>query len=221
MAESKEITKPKTTQEQMALTLDRIIPLINKDKDFVTFGNSVEPTRDLMLKLLKAFNLSHDTEIVESTQTRFIMKAIVWDEAGHKSASHGLCTLKEVQKTPRAEHDAMTKAETRAIKRAIESLSGASVINQLILHVFGRFHVQRDVQKGVQQSTNVGELYKHCLKAMDALQEAYPDKYNENAWASDKTYVDECRKNGFADKLNIFIDRKRKLYKDLQEGAHE
>jgi hypothetical protein len=219
MAETKEIAK-RTPEDERRLTLERIVPLINPQKDFATFGNNVEPTRDLMLKLLKSFNLSHDTEIVETTQTRFIMKAVVWDEAGHKSASHGLCTLKEVQNTPRKEHDAMTKAETRAIKRAIESLSGASVINQLILHFYGGFQTTPKQHKPEPHKPTIEEVYKKCLAGMDAMQNAHPEEYTEKSWEHDKQYIDECKKQGFYDKLMDHVHKLAAKYREL-EGEDE
>jgi len=135
--------KQLTPTQEVALSVDNIMPLIVKDEDFVIFHGrngkqNVEPTRDLALKLLKNFNLSYDTTIEEAGEKRFIVKAVVWDEDGHKASGLGLCTFGEVYSKERREHDALTKAETRAIKRAIESLAGQAIINRLIMAVFGK-----------------------------------------------------------------------------------
>ena len=180
-AQKSKESKALTPKEDVAISVDSIMPLIERDSDFVTFRGrngkqNIEPTRDLALKLIKNFKLSYDTTIEEAGDKRFIVKAVVWDEKNHKASGLGLCTFDEVQYSKeRMEHDALTKAETRAIKRAIESLAGQAVINRLIMAVFGSFEVDdepRNVTPPKNPEKKESSLYAKYLTALAEAHDA-------------------------------------------------
>jgi hypothetical protein len=122
----------------------------------------VEPTRDLTLKLAAFFGYSIDSNItnkeVEEKKlgsktsatkriVRYTIKAVVTDPvSGRSSSGHGICGTNgsSINTAGREDHDAMAVAETRAIKRAIEGLCGLPLINQLILHYYGKFTLRVD-----------------------------------------------------------------------------
>jgi hypothetical protein len=126
-----------------------IMPLIRKDEDFALIEDkkrrrfTIEPTRDLCLLLTHYFKLSTDAGIESVVENEreviYTVKAVVWDREGNKSSGLGLASTKESWTPGRERHDAITKAETRATKRAIEAQSGYPIINKLILHLYGGF----------------------------------------------------------------------------------
>lgn len=113
----------------------------------------MEPTRDLAMKIIAFFNLSYDMELLEvkgvkkrsskssRTYTQYTMKATVTAPDGATASGHGIASTEQSYTEGREEHDAMARAETRALKRAIEGRVGLPMINQLIMHFFGGYTV--------------------------------------------------------------------------------
>jgi hypothetical protein len=149
--------------EQIRITVENIVPFIDKDNDFVIFPDkktgkkNIEPRRDLALKIMTHYDLSYDTSIEKLDNKMAVVKAVVWNSMDRKASSFGLCTIDEIPEKSgnRKYHDCLTKAETRAIKRAIESLAGCSVINQLILKMFGDFEVKEQEKNVTNNVTTV------------------------------------------------------------------
>ena len=131
---------------------------INIAKDFALIPQGgvklVEPTRDLAMKLIAFFDLSYDTELISKEEKKlknskgqtltgvmYTMKATVSTSEGVTSSGHGIASTLESHTVGREDHDAMARAETRALKRAIEGRVGLPMINQLIMRMFGGFTV--------------------------------------------------------------------------------
>lgn len=140
--------KPPTAKESLRMSLENVAPLINPKTDFASIKGKIEPTRDLILKLIDPFMLSFDTDLKEKEKvegiTYYTFKAEVRGQDGRTVTGWGKCGTDEVS-GERAEHDALTKAETRALKRAIEAKAGFGMVNQLILHFFGGYQEPKNV----------------------------------------------------------------------------
>ncbi len=130
-----------------ALKVDDIIGSIVSRDDFVEIQGKIEIKRDLALKLFALANLSYDTEMMPamvstSGETVYYVKAKVYKKDGDKIAEGlGACSTKEVVGS-RVHHDALTRAETRAFKRALEACVGLPFINEITLKLFGGYEKQ-------------------------------------------------------------------------------
>ena len=148
--------KPLTAKESLRMSLENVAPLINPKTDFASIKGKIEPTRDLILKLIDPFSLSFDTDLVKEEAVDgvryYTMKAKVAGPDGRTVTGWGKCGTDEVGSGERADHDALTKAETRALKRAIEAKAGYGMVNQLIVKFFGGYEEPRDVTPKEQPS---------------------------------------------------------------------
>jgi hypothetical protein len=149
--------------------VDALLQIIYPPQDFALIPKQgfrgVEPTRDLVMKLIAFFGYSVNTEILEkATEEKslgkmtqgakkiirhYTVKATVSDPTtGRFATGHGIANTDQSSiNTPgREDHDAMTVAETRAVKRAVEAMAGLPIVNQLILHYYGGFTIT--AQKG-------------------------------------------------------------------------
>lgn len=142
--------QPRTYRAKVQKIFDEVLPLVIKDQDFALIEDkkrrryTIEPTRDLNLMLVDYFKISYDTELqrVENRsdrETLYVVKASVWDQKGNKASGLGMASTKETYTAGRWEHDALAKAETRALKRAVEARCGFPIINKMIQHFFGGF----------------------------------------------------------------------------------
>lgn len=173
--------KPPTAKESLRMSLENVIPLINQKTDFANIKGKIEPTRDLILKLIDPFMLSFDTDLKEKERigdvTYYTFKAEVRGQDGRTVTGWGKCGTDEVNEE-RAEHDAMTKAETRALKRAIEAKAGYGMVNQLITHFFGGFESKAE-PRNVTPPKNTPETTderKVMLKRLAALGDYLTDE---------------------------------------------
>ena len=142
--------------------------VINLQTDFAVFKTSrasalyqVEPKRDLALKIIAYFGYSYDTELTNIIELkgeliRYVVKAKVW-KGDRQATGLGLATNKEkASGTPgREDHDAIGRAETRALKRAVEGLSGLPIINQLIEHYFNGYKIRPEKLKELGLSASL------------------------------------------------------------------
>jgi len=155
-AKPKTVTRsPRTYRAKVDKIYKEVLPMVMKDVDFALVPInkaktkfSVEPTRDLNLMLVDYFKISYDTNLEKSEvrdgQTLYIVKATVWDPKGNKASGLGMASTKETYTSGRWEHDALAKAETRALKRAVEARCGFPIINKMIQHFFGGFVLNKD-----------------------------------------------------------------------------
>lgn len=141
MEESKEVVV-----SNEIISMEDVLKVVVKEKDFATIKDSIEITRDFALKLFKLGTLSYDADVEEVTNDGeykvFIIKATV--SKGMQSAvGFGACSTEETQQSgSRGIHDALARAETRAYKRALEMIIGLPFINDVIQKLFGTFQKQ-------------------------------------------------------------------------------
>ena len=127
--------------------VERGLNILNKT-DFTSISGRIEITRDGALKILSSLPLSYEMEILEQElkDTHALVKVRLTIEF-HKTGIRrtgigtGICEKWEVSKGKDFSlHNMITKAETRALKRAIEVCLGG-IINAIILKLFGSYQV--------------------------------------------------------------------------------
>jgi len=111
--------------------------------DFCLIEGTIETTRSFNLKIahLGHYNVSVEEPIpLERGDALHVsVRVKVWDDDGEVQASGG-CSSAEIS-GKRLWHDMVTRAETRAIKRAIEIKAGLPFINILIKQLFNTYEV--------------------------------------------------------------------------------
>lgn len=113
--------------------------------DFVAINGRYETTRDAMLKLLTSLPIGYNLEIVTKTLNKEYASITIRLKVNFHTGiersvdTTGTCQMSEV-KGSKTLHNLITRAETRAIKRAVETVFGA-VVNALILEIMGTYQV--------------------------------------------------------------------------------
>ena len=107
-----------------------------KPTDFVLINGTWEATRDALIKILSSLPISYSWEIKQKELTDTFASItgvlnIEVDGITRRSDGIGICELNELRGT-KSLHFMITRAETRALKRAIEVLFG-SVINYYVV----------------------------------------------------------------------------------------
>jgi hypothetical protein len=115
--------------------------------DFVAINGKYEATRDAMLKLLTSLPIGYNLAIISKSLSKeyasiTIKLSIKFQSTGIERTAEcvGTCEMMEV-KGSKTLHNLITRAETRAIKRAVETVFG-SVVNALILEIKGSYEVR-------------------------------------------------------------------------------
>jgi hypothetical protein len=198
-----------TAKESLRMSLENVVPLINPKTDFASIKGKIEPTRDLILKLIDPFNLSFDTELkskeVDGEVRRYTFKATITGPDGRTVTGWGQCGTDEVSDGGRADHDAMTKAETRALKRGVEAKAGFGMVNQLIMHFFG----------GYQEPTNVTPEDTDGRKAILARFSALGDSLTED----EKAIIKKTTHTLNDAELEAYVARWEKKVAKMPRGA--
>jgi hypothetical protein len=110
---------------------------ILKPSDFCMINGTYEPRRDGLIKILSSLPISYQWEIKTSELTASHAKThgILTIQAGsitRQSDGIGLCEPQEMRGN-KTKHIMMATSETRALKRAIETLFGG-LINYYVIH---------------------------------------------------------------------------------------
>ncbi len=128
-----EILLSSTQNEVNAIKQTKIkaLNLLNKN-DFVLINGTWEAKRNALIKILSSLPISYAWEIKEKhlTKSYASITGVLTVSTGNitrQSDSVGICEMSEINGT-KSLHFMITRAETRALKRAIEVLFG-SVIN--------------------------------------------------------------------------------------------
>jgi hypothetical protein len=143
--------KPSSTETIEFKPLSQVVLVgareIFTPKDFVSINGVWETTRDAMLKLLTSLPISYTLAITNKTLTQeyasMTLKLSVRFNTtgiGRDVECVGTCQMQEV-KGSKTLHNLIAKAETRAIKRAVETVFGA-VVNALILEIMGTYEAR-------------------------------------------------------------------------------
>lgn len=122
----------------VTLNVDDVVARVVTREDFVTIEGRIEIKRDLALKLSALAKLSVESHLVEHADGNYIVRVRLISADGRYAEGLGACELDEV-KGSRHVHDALTRAETRALKRALELAIGLPFINEIISRLFGGF----------------------------------------------------------------------------------
>lgn len=127
-------------------------------------GQSIEITRNFALKLqhLASYNFKPEfpPSITEFGKHLHIAVAVkLWDERGEVTEVGG-CSTSEINEKnrSRAFHDALARAVTRGLKRALEAKAGLPFVNMLIKELFGGFDIQGRTTPGGRNVTGSGTL---------------------------------------------------------------
>ncbi len=112
--------------------------------DFVTINGKYETTRDAMLKLLTSLPIGYNLAITSKSLTKeyasiTVKLSVKFNSTGIERSveTTGTCEMVKI-KAGKSLHNLITRAETRAIKRAVETVFGA-VVNALILEIMGGY----------------------------------------------------------------------------------
>lgn len=119
---------------------------ILSEKDFAEVNGRIEITRDGALKILSSLPVSYEIQTLEQEiKPEYAKVSVRLSLEFHKTGitrtteGVGICEKWELEKSKSySMHNLITKAETRAIKRAIEVALGG-VINAVILNLFGSY----------------------------------------------------------------------------------
>jgi len=157
---------------RLLAVIDRNPNLDGKTKDHnddfclikTKIGHSIEITRNFALKLSHLANFNYKPEMPPSiTQTgRHLHIAIavkLWDQRGEITEIGG-CSTSEINEKnrSRAFHDALARAVTRGLKRALEAKAGMPFINLLIKELFGGYEIQGRSTPAERDVTGSGGL---------------------------------------------------------------
>lgn len=150
------------------------------NQDFIAFKDTsgswhIEIQRNLAMKLMWAFNMGKSDIQIQTTETSdgdvlvSVQGTVTLTIGGHERSTEvtGGCSTSEAQsgrksKNKRAYHDAVAIAETRMLKRGVEELVGAAVVNALIKEIWGGYELNerkmrnvspKEKQKKPQQSS--------------------------------------------------------------------
>lgn len=167
-SKTKTVAKTTTTNIVSKAQFQDFCKIVNLKQDFAVFKANrmgslyqVEPKRDLIMKVIAYFQYSYDTEltnIIEGKESiRYVVKAKVWKDGGRSATGLGVGSNKERSRGTegREDHDAAASAETRALKRAVEGLSGFALVNQVIQHYFNDFKVRPEKVKELGLGANL------------------------------------------------------------------
>lgn len=119
---------------------------ILSEKDFADVNGRIEITRDGALKILSSLPVSYEIQTLEQElKPEYAKVRVKLTMEFHKTGitrtteGIGICEKWELEKSKNYSlHNLITKAETRAIKRAIETALGG-IINAVILELFGTY----------------------------------------------------------------------------------
>ena len=114
----------------------KALNLLNKN-DFVLINGTWEAKRNALIKILSSLPISYAWEIKDKhlTKTHASIVGVLTVSTGNitrQSDTVGICEMSEINGT-KSLHFMITRAETRALKRAIEVLFG-SVINWYVVN---------------------------------------------------------------------------------------
>lgn len=127
------------SDEYLVLATKKQVFRLLKPHDFVEINGLWEAKRDGLLKILSSLPVSYKWHLVDTEVTNMEAKVegVLTIEIGtlrRESSGIGMCERSELNGRG-GMHFMLTRAETRALKRAIEVLFG-SVINYFVMQTF-------------------------------------------------------------------------------------
>jgi hypothetical protein len=130
------LSSNKEDYEQLRQTKIKAFNLLS-NRDFVLINGTWESTRDGLLKILTSLPLSYSWKINSSVINEKYAQingtlTVITGSITRSADSMGICEFKEL-KSSGGLHFMNARAETRALKRSIETLFG-SIINYYVLN---------------------------------------------------------------------------------------
>ena len=130
------VSADKADYSQIQLTKVKALKLLT-NKDFVMINGTWEATRDGLLKILTSLPVSYswtliDTVINDQLSTITGRLSVTTGSITRTADSMGICEFSELRGNG-GKHFMNARAETRALKRAIETIFG-SVINYYVVN---------------------------------------------------------------------------------------
>jgi len=130
------VSADKTDYSQIQLTKVKALKLLT-NKDFVMINGTWEATRDGLLKILTSLPVSYswtliDTVINDQLSTITGRLSVTTGSITRTADSMGICEYSELRGNG-GKHFMNARAETRALKRTIETIFG-SVINYYVVN---------------------------------------------------------------------------------------
>ena len=116
----------------------------NHNEDFCLIEGSIEITRNFALKLAHLNTLNLHVRDPQFLDNGVCVVGRLWNDKQQIEAV-GACDFAEI-KGKRKMHDAVTRATTRMLKRALETMVGLPFLNLLIKELFGGFEVTGEDQ---------------------------------------------------------------------------
>lgn len=154
--EEREVLNPAQMEnyEKLLVVCDRNVNLDGRSKnhnsDFCMIkdkkgGEHIEPTRDFCLKAISIFGCNYEPvgqpTIVDDGKYKFISRDVKVSLGDRYVVETGGASTQESESSgARAFHDALGRAMTRGMKRALEALIGLPFVNMMIKELFGRYN---------------------------------------------------------------------------------
>lgn len=109
-------------------------------------GEHIEPTRSFTLKAVAIFGASYEPvgepTVIKDGDSFYISRDVKVSLGDRYVIEVGACSTAETGASgSRAFHDAMARAMTRGLKRALEALIGLPFVNMMIKELFGTYSV--------------------------------------------------------------------------------
>ncbi len=153
----------------------------NHNCDFCLIEGSIEITRNFALKLAHLNTLNLHIRDPQFLDTGVCVVGRLWSNTQEIEAV-GACDFAEI-KGKRKMHDAVTRATTRMLKRALETMVGMPFLNLLIKELFGGFEVTGD---------KVERQERDVTPENEQLQDEKPHEVKDLRWV--KKSPPDCRK---------------------------
>lgn len=216
----------------------------NHNCDFCIIEGSIAITRNFALKLAHLNTLNLHVRDPQFLDNGVCVVGRLWNDKQQIEAV-GACDFAEI-KGKRKMHDAATRATTRMLKRALETMVGLPFLNLLIKELFGGFEVtgdppeekerdvtprdetgtvQTEVKSEVKDLRWVRKSPPECREMIEILRselavaidiQAMPKGEAEIWWSRVKT---NCLKHHILKNLYNEINRKNQTRKDVIEKA--
>jgi|TARA_Y100000310_G_scaffold165283_1_gene165032 hypothetical protein len=178
---------------------------LRMNRDFAVIKGSIETTRDFALKAMMCFQMTYQITDKQFIEAKSDLHISITVDVGGVQATGG-CSLSEVrQGKDKAFHFAQARAETRAMKRAIEAKIGLPIVNQIILNQFGGYDWQDEPERSVKHGDEWTETGKRFKGELDSWVEG--GKMTEKA---SKMWLERARNTPDIESLNRVISEARK-----------
>jgi hypothetical protein len=143
----------------------------NHNQDFCLVDGKIEPVKSFCLKCIYTAGLSLESEDAPQVapvklrnggdDSIISISATVYSQGGPRYKVWGASSIRECDgygKNKRTLHEALARAQTRALKIAVETALGKAFINEMIQTIFGGFEIHGSpANEGVAERSGVSK----------------------------------------------------------------